>query len=255
MILTVIEPSYFGTISTWAQICSADVQVIADTFKFKKHSSINRTAIKTITGRSWLTIPVRTRGQSDLAIKSVRIDRQQPWQAKHLCSLERNYQNAPYFIMMIDAITDCLRQRPDHLSPFLIHTMQICGQWLASQQNWVQSTVLPECHDRTRRVLAWLDATGCNGYLLLPHEASLIDMDRLWKAGVELWLLSGAVSTYHQQYEGFIPDCSTLDLLFNEGRGAFLFFKNLKERLNPDQTLKTVKHSTGRIQQSKPLDS
>jgi hypothetical protein len=255
VILTVIEPSYFGTISTWAQICSADVQVIADTFKFKKHSAINRTAIKTITGRSWLTIPVQTRGQGDLAIQSVRIDRQQPWQSKHLRSLERNYQNAPYFIMMIDAITDCLQQQPDRLSPFLIHSMQVSGQWLTPRQHWVESTALPEQFDRTRRVLAWLDATGCNEYLLLPHETGLIDMDRLWKAGVELWLLSGSVSAYHQQYDGFIPGCSILDLLFNEGPGASLFFKNLKERLNSDQDSKTVRHTTGGYHQSKSIDT
>ena len=50
MILTVIEPAYFPPLSYFAKVIASDVIIWADSFQFKKHSIINRTSIKTVSG-------------------------------------------------------------------------------------------------------------------------------------------------------------------------------------------------------------
>jgi len=225
VILAVQEPAYFPAPAYFGKLFFADVLIWADSFQFKKHGITNRTAIKTANGVKWLTVPVRSKGLGKQSIRHVRIDQEQNWQSNQLKSIYLNYKNSPYFGFYIDEI-ETLFNKPYH---FLIQLTEqsftLCLSGLGIKKKIVKSSQLPHISDRTDRLFSWLDACGCDNYLLHKNEIPLIDVARVLAHGVKLFTFDYKQQPYHQQFEGFKFPVSILDLFFNEGEQSLPIFK------------------------------
>jgi len=96
-ILAVAQPQYLPNLEFFFKMKQADVFVLADSFQYSTHSSINRARIKTANGARWLTVPVKTKGKQKQHISEVYIDSSCQWQKKHWKTLKVNYCMTPYF--------------------------------------------------------------------------------------------------------------------------------------------------------------
>jgi len=217
MILTVIRPAYFPTIAVIAKAMAADVLVWADSFQYKKHDTMNRTAIKTVGRARWLTVPVLSKGLGLQPISAVQIDNRRTWQKNHRRALELNYKMAPYFYQYWDELEDMLSQEHEKLSELDLISIAFAFRALGMKKTLLKSSQLPQVKDRTGRVIAWMKDTQCHNYLYESREASLIDRSRIEKEGVQAAACHFAPVVYHQQFGEFLPDLTILDLLFNEG--------------------------------------
>src|SRR3989339_1677411 len=100
MLITGHQPNYLPYIGFFHKVSLADTLVIVDVVQYVKRGPfgwINRNRIRTPQGWIWLTVPVKTKGKFHQSIMETEIDNSTPWARKHLKSIERNYQNAPYF--------------------------------------------------------------------------------------------------------------------------------------------------------------
>ena len=217
MILTVLEPAYCPDLQTCSRLLRADIIVWADTFIFKKQSSINRMAVKTDQGKSWLTIPARTTGQSPRSISETNIDIRQNWQQKHLLTLASSYRKTPFFEYYIDPWTRILEQKWVELEPLLFSTTRFIMDKLQFTSTVIKANQLPDIKDRSFRVSAWLTATNCDTYLVAEHESHLIDHHIIGQAGYKVMIHHAQHEAYFQPFGSFIANLSALDLLFNEG--------------------------------------
>ncbi|MBD3375676.1 hypothetical protein GF406_11625 [candidate division KSB1 bacterium] len=217
MILTVLEPAYCPDLHTCSRLLNADIIVWADTFIFKKQSSINRMAVKTDQGKSWLTIPARTTGQHPRSIRETNIDIRQNWQQKHLLTLASSYRKTPFFEYYIDPWTRILEQKWVELEPLIFSTTQFILKKLQLFPAIIKANQLPEIRDRSRRVCAWLKATNCDTYLVAEHKSHLIDRHIIEQEGYEIKIHRVQNEAYFQLFGDFIENLSALDLLFNEG--------------------------------------
>lgn len=228
MILTVIVPAYFPPISECARVLCSDITVIGDTFKYNKHSISNRTAVKTIDGPRWLTIPVLSKKRQGQTIGHACIDVRQPWTLSHWRTIEINYRNSPYYNLYADDIKALLVQNRQHakLIDILYKSMQFCFINVGLKTKIVHSHQLDhQIIDRTDRVISWLEACHCDTYLLPPNQTMLVDTERLRRARKNLLIASYRSEPYHQQFNHFIPDLSLIDLLFNEGPESVTILK------------------------------
>ncbi|MBD3386795.1 hypothetical protein GF407_17970 [candidate division KSB1 bacterium] len=216
MKLTVVEPAYFPTLKICSKIAAADKVIFADTFKFKKHSLINRTPVKSDCGKLWLTIPVYTKGQKNTLVHRVKIVKNDRWKNSHLKTLYNHYHNAPYFYFYIEQIQDLLSQSLS-LDQLLLQTCLFSMRSLHLSSLMIKSSDLVSVQDRTERVIRWLEATGCTIYLLESFEKNLIDIKMVTDKGFDIYIQEPYFKSYHQQYKGFIENLSILDLVFNEG--------------------------------------
>jgi hypothetical protein len=231
MILTVLRPAYFMPISDCARSQLADVIVFAETHQFSKQETIHRTAIKTITGKVWLSVPVLHSELIGQSIAAAHIDARQPWQKKHLRALELNYRNSPYYYWHADGVIGTLSAAGERLSDLLWSCSRLLFSALDVHARLIGSSALDhQIADRTDRALAWLKACACDTYLLPPEELGLLDQNRLRQSDIRIIAPVSHPVNYHQQYGAFVPGLSSLDLLFNEGPDAPAI---LKKQLDP----------------------
>ena len=220
MILATAPPAYFPPPAACAKLAAADVVVSAESFRFSRKEGTHRTAIRTMTGRRWLSVPVVGSGWPGTRISDLAIDFNQPWADEHWRVLEYNYHNAAYFYYYAEAVERIIRGAGQSLVGLLADAGQFVRGSLALRARVISSSLLPEVAERTGRLLAWAEACGCDRYLIHPGEAGLLDLPRLEAAGIGLDRIEFTEAPYHQQGPGFLPGLSLLDLLFNEGPAA-----------------------------------
>ena len=232
MILTIVEPGYFPASTHFGKFFHADVIIWADTFRFRKGSKANKTEIKTVTGAKRLTIPILSKKRGQQTITEAEIDSQQNWAKHHLRAICSNYKNAPYFFFYYDELEKLYRQKSNKLSDFLKLANDSACTWLQLKNTIIPASQFDQHRDRTERLLRWLFQTGCDSYLLYPHEVALLDHDRLSQENVKLFSAESQPIPYHQQFGDFIPGLSVLDLLFNEGDQAIFILNTIANFIN-----------------------
>ena len=217
MKLTVIQPAYFPNISVLCRMAHADVAIWADSFQYSKHSTINRTRIKTVSGASWLTVPVLTAGRKSQSISRVEIDKAHFWRQAHLRSLEVSYQNSPYYNFFAEEIKNILDENPVLLKELLFASAQFLLKKMRLQVKVVKSRDLPDIKDRSQRVAAWMRECNCGEYIVEEADMAHIDAGAIAQAGFGLCEFEFRLMEYHQLFSSYIENLSGLDLLFNEG--------------------------------------
>lgn len=143
----------------------------------------------------------------------------------HCRTLEVNYQNSPYYFYLADEVNELLQQPQQFLNRLCKESFLFLCRNMAISRPIVDASALPIVKDRTQRVIAWLQETGCDEYLVEQSKVDLIRSDEIEKCGFRVWPLVYEAPRYHQLYGNFIPDLSGLDLLFNEGEQSRYFLQ------------------------------
>ncbi len=217
MVFSVIQPAYFPAIATTGKLLTADKIIWADSFIFNRHSEINRTKIKTITGPKWLTVPVLSANQSGKTIRDTLIDNHENWAKNHRRSIHLNYKNAAYYYYYCDGLGPVFHREWNDLADILWAGLEWITGALRTKVQIVKSSELPVIQDRSERVIKWAEQLKCDTYLIHDFEKKLIDVNRVVNAGINVVNYNLKRFDYFQQYAGFIYPLSILDILFNEG--------------------------------------
>ncbi len=97
MILTAHQPVYLPWLGLFHKIAQADTFVLFDTVQYQPRDYNNRNQIWTPKGPIWLTVPVLSKGHRDKPISAIQINNSEPWQRKHLKTIEQSYHKAKYW--------------------------------------------------------------------------------------------------------------------------------------------------------------
>ena len=216
MLITVLEPGYFPSLAECAKALQADRVIWANSFHMRRHSTINRAAIKTVNGRQWLTIPTIGKGLQEQAIHDACINNQIEWGRTHGKTIEINYRLSAYYDFVIDKLAPLWQTRYDRLDDVLKSAFRFLQSELGLAQA-IESITWPAVSDRSERIIAWMKTLAADQYLIWPHQAMLIDVARLRAAGITVFAMHYTEPVYHQAFAGFISDLSVLDLVLNEG--------------------------------------
>jgi len=123
MIVSVNQPAYLPWPGYFHRIAVSDTHVVLDHVQFEKNSVTNRNKVRTATGWSWLTVPLRTKGRfGDLTIRTVEIDNATDWRARHWKTLAQHYRHAPHFAEHAPFFEDVYRREWHHLGALLRET-------------------------------------------------------------------------------------------------------------------------------------
>ena len=217
MKFTVVQPAYFPSITATGKLLAADKIIWADSFFFNRHSEINRTRIKTITGAKWLTVPVLSADHSGKTIQHTRIDNHENWAQNHRRSIFLNYKNAAYYYYYCDQLEQIFLQQWHDLAALLWSGHEFLSGALRLNKQIIKSSGLPAVTDRSERVISWAKNLHCDTYLIHDFEKTLIDSERIKKAGIDIVTYDLNRFDYFQQYQDVLFPLSILDMLFNEG--------------------------------------
>lgn len=199
----VVAPlAYGGSITLWAYIARSFSVVLEKHDHYQKQTQRNRLNIHGANGKLMLSIPVKHLGkEGHQNYKEVLIDNQFSWQAHHWKSLQAAYRSSPYFEFYEDEIAFLYQEHFTHLYAFNHAFFQVL-------QNLIGLTTKVSFTESYQKDVAALD---------------LRKLQEVKKNQVAVEL------TYAQVFDtknGFIPNLSVLDLVFNQGPESLQLLKN-----------------------------
>lgn len=156
-----------------------------DTVQYSRQSFQNRTKFRNADGFQWLTVPVGN-NQFGRSIAETSIHGDPGWRTRHQKALKFNYESAPYHL---------------HYAHVL-------------QEFWAKPwTSLGACTCQSVRLLVQL--------LRLPIDVHIVSESNEPAPGAPTpGPVASDATTYRQNFDGFIPGMSAIDLLLNLGPDA-----------------------------------
>ncbi|GAA4276319.1 WbqC family protein [Aquimarina mytili] len=194
---------YFGSITQYAAIAQSDAIVFENEDNYQKQTYRNRTYIYGANGKLLLTIPIKHTGKQGRQLyKDVRIENDFEWQTLHWKSLETAYRTSPFFEYYEDEFIFLFNKKKEFLLDFNYECMQAVFDCLQLESGF----------------------TKTKEYIKTPKE--IIDKRELVNAKKEKpYNLESYIQVFTEK-QGFIPNLSILDLLFNEGTNALTYLEN-----------------------------
>jgi hypothetical protein len=199
----IIELHYLPCIAYFSALASFERIVVEKYEHYEKQTYRNRCYIKGPHQVEALTIPVTGKHQKPL-VRDVRVDYSQKWLNNHLRTIQTGYGKAPYFEYFIQDLHDILLRKPVFLYDLNLALMTMCLKWLK------RDVVLEETQEYVKEPSAGV--TDLRGVINPKKEEAC---NRFYK------------STEYQQVFGsmFVPNLSLMDLIFNQGPGAWAVVK------------------------------
>ena len=165
---------------------------------FIKQSIRNRCDIYGANGKLRLTIPKQRKGSSKTCIKDIQISYKQNWQKEHWNAIVSAYNSSPYFEYYKDELLPFFEEKEEYLTSFN-NKLQIVILSILQEEKKVKTTT---------------------EYL---HQGDFSDLRNYnWKIEKQ--------EKYDQVFmekQGFIPNLSILDLLFNLGPESADYLNNV----------------------------
>jgi len=218
MIVYVHQPEYIPWLGFFDKLLRCDLYVIYDDAQFQHGGFHNRNRVRTPESWIWLTVPIN-HGHPQ-KINAVKIA-STPWTEKQLNIISNLYRKTPYFKDYYPTLKDALTQHHQSLANLNIHLIKTIANMLGAKIEVTRSSKLPHFDkDKNSKLIEFCKFTGADTYLCGSGGRSYVDAARFQNEGVKLLWHSYHHPVYRQVYDGFQPNMSIIDLLFNMGPQA-----------------------------------
>jgi hypothetical protein len=179
---------------------------------YSKGSCRNRCYLAGPQGAMILSVPLERGKNQQCPIRDVRIDTSSDWQRQHWKSIRSAYGKSPFFIHYADALEPLFQQR----FRFLFDWNEACTKKLLQLMGRGITSYLYTEQYQKNLPETWIDAREQRG-----------------KARLSLSLRYAQV---FEERTGFLPDLSTLDLLFCTGPEAASHLRNAWAQISTETT-------------------
>ncbi|MBN2009908.1 WbqC family protein [candidate division KSB1 bacterium] len=228
MKVAIHQPNFLPWIGYFYKMANADRFVFLDNVQFSKGSYTNRVLIKTNNGDSmWLTVPIdRASGK---IIDQVKVNSETDWRKKHLATLRQHYGKAKFFDTYFPQIEEVYQKNHEYLSEFNSDLIVLLHKILSLNSELYFSSKMETDGRSTDLLVDICKKLEATEYLSGRGGVKYQDEDLFLTQNIKLEYTSFQHPTYNQLWNGFIPNLSAIDLLFNEGvRAGDIVMKSTK---------------------------
>ena len=216
MIAAIHQPQYIPWLGYMNKMAAADIFIFLDTVQFKKNDWQNRNRIKKAGGWQWMTVPVCYHYPEK--ISEVKINNKSRWREKHWQTLITNYNRAPYFETYADFFRDTFNRKWELLIDLNIHIIKfLAGVWSLKAHIMKASQLGANHEDPTNRLVGICKELKADTYLSGKDGPKYMDINQFYNNNISICYQEFYSDAYPQLFEEFIPDLSSIDLLFNCG--------------------------------------
>lgn len=221
MIISANQPYFFPFFGFFYKAYLSDIFIILDNVQFPRGSTwITRNRFKNKQGSLCLTVPVKKKGLGLQNINAVEICHDGFWTKKHLSSLKNAYLRSPYYkehVNFLEKLYSSNFEKLIDLNLEIIHYLMGCLRIdtkviLLSEQ---------EIHAKGNRLLIEIcKKMGASQFLSQRAAIKYLDTDMFKEEKIGLMDFKLPSPVYPQLWGDFIPNLSTLDVIFNCGPKA-----------------------------------
>ncbi len=200
-----VHPVYLPNISLFAVLSQRKVRLEIND-NYQKQTYRNRTYICTDQGRFMLSIPIIHQGKREgrQLYKDVLLENDSRWQRRHWRTLQTAYRTSPFFEYYEDDIMPLYTTKFRYLLDFNLRSIEILASCLQLD----------------------LSCSKTESYDLQPQQ--MTDARDLVNAKKTIPIEQQNYIQVFNSKHGFVPNCSTIDLLFNKGPEALNYLQAIK---------------------------
>ncbi|MCK4634739.1 MAG: WbqC family protein [Candidatus Aenigmarchaeota archaeon] len=217
MIVGIHQPNYIPWLGYFYKIAKSDVFVLLDNVNYTKNSFINRNKIKTQNGGVWLTVNVLTKGRYGQLINEVEIDNSKLWNKVHWKTIFFNYSKAPLFNEyghFLEEIYERKWEKLIDLNESLIKL--ICELSGIKNVKFIRASELNASGNGTDLLIDICKKLGADTYLSGFGGRNYMEEKKFKGDDIELKYYDFKHPIYKQLWDGFVPNLSVIDFLFND---------------------------------------
>lgn len=227
--VAIIQSNYIPWKGYFDMIAAVDEFILYDDMQYTRRDWRNRNQIKTPLGAQWLTVPVQVKGKYDQKIKETLIDGSD-WAVAHWKTLTQNYRRAPYF----DEVAIWLE--PLYIAASYTHLSKLNRNFIEAVCSYLNiQTVISNSWDytlrngKTERLADLCKQAGGTEYISGPAAKDYIEESIFTAMNIKLtWFDYAGYPEYPQLWGEFIHGVTVLDLLFNCGKNAHHYMRNIR---------------------------
>lgn len=208
--IAIRPPAYFPPLRDTALLAHVDHFVLADTFRFRQESFQNRSKLRNAPGAHWITIPLFGRPEG-APLRTVEIETKGRWQEKHWRSFLYDYRTTMYFDHVQSSLRSFYEQTWTQLAECTCRSVELQADLFGLRTSLSRASSIA---DAPGTMTAIVEAVGADVLVVPMDEPQPEDV------GVPVSRFGFEHPTYHQNFEGFEPGVTALDLFFNYGTEA-----------------------------------
>lgn len=185
--------AYGGSLTLWAYLVQADAIIFEKHDHYQKQTQRNRQYIHGANGILLLSIPIKHLGkEGHQSYKDIKIDNSFPWQSQHWKSLQNAYRSSPYFEYYECELAPIYKNKYTSLYTFNKTLFDVLKNLMG-----INTTV-----SFTEKYTPFTTTLDTRHLLQVKKKAPVITLE---------------YAQVFRDKNGFIPNLSVLDLLFNLG--------------------------------------
>lgn len=219
-LVVIHQPDFMPYLGFFQRLIQADIYIVMDNVQYVRGSSralTNRDKIRTVRGETWINVGIQ-KCVFGCRIDEVLISQETQWRERSLNLLKENYRKADYFNEIypyLEALysLDCKKMIEFNMASIkmLIELFDIGDLEIK------YASELAVEGKSNEQVINLVKAVGCHRYLSGTGARSYYIPELYKEAGIEVVWQKFEHPVYKQQFEGFIPYLSSIDLLLNCG--------------------------------------
>lgn len=222
-VVAIHQPNYIPWPGYFHKLAACDVFVHLDAVQYPRGQSFAaRNRIKTPNGVTYLTVPVSVPKGHEGKASYLEVElADERWRDKHLKTVEQSYKRAPHFEEVFELYRAGL-ERGETLVDLNIGLIEAIARYLGIETRRVRlSELLDSFGEKTELILDVCRAVGSDTYLSGSGGGrEYTNEELLNEHGIELRYDEYEYPEHPQLWNGFEPNLSVLDLLFNCGRAG-----------------------------------
>ncbi len=220
IIIAIHQPNYLPYLGFFDKMMNADIFIIYDDAQFNKEDFQHRNRIKIFHGWKWLTVPVekKTIPINEVKIKNELLTKGVKWNDTHFRDIKDNYKDTPYFSIYQNELEEIYKTKFDNIIDLNMSLINFLRHAFDIKTKMIFSSELGFTSKSTERLVEMVGALGGNVYLSGPMGQNYLDIPLFEKRGIKVEYQNFNHPVYMQCYDGFIPNMSAIDALFNAGK-------------------------------------
>lgn len=218
MVLSGHQPNYWPYPGLIGKIMQSDKFMYVTKVQFEKKSWQKRNRVRTKEGWTYIQVPTTTKGRFEQRICDVEIDNRTDWKSKNMRTISLLYGKAPYYKEYKDFLEDLYSRPWNMLSDLDIYIMNYILQELDSTTEILYDVNYDFEGNKTAMLVDMCKKTGCDTYLSNLGSAAYVEISDFTEEGLNHRYIDYTGQNYNQQFSGFEPGLSILDMLMNCGK-------------------------------------
>jgi len=217
--VSIHQPEHLPWLGFIHKVMSVDEFVLLDNVQFNKNYFHNRNKIKTSQGWQWLTVPIKKK-RNHQNINEVEISYEQDWQLKNLKSIKSSYAKAKYFSQYSKDFKDIYQTKFKLLRDLNIELIKFIFKKFGLNTKIHIASELIDKSEKTELLLSICQKLGADVYLSGISGKDYLDVFKFKKANIKVEFQNFEHPIYQQMHGPFVPEMSSIDLLFNYGHNS-----------------------------------